>query len=53
MDFDTAIRILPWEEGESDLVPLSSDDCNAPLLSTSPGLVLALAALAEDRNWGP
>lgn len=44
MDFDRAIRVLPWEEGDSDSAPLASGDCNTPLLATSPGPALAPAA---------
>lgn len=50
MDFDIAIRVLLWEDGDSDLVPLASDGCNTPLLTTSPGPVLALAALSAEAK---
>ena len=43
-------RVLLWEEGDSDSVPLASDDCNTPLLTTSPGPVLALAALSAEAK---
>lgn len=50
MDFDIAIRILLWEEGESYLVPLSWDECNTSLLPSAPGPVLALATLSAEAK---
>lgn len=50
MDFDRAIRVLLCEEGDSNLVPLASGDCNTPLLTRSPGPVLALAAFSAEAK---